>query len=385
MASNLVSYIAQMLTPDMIARIAAALGLDSSKVQGAVAAAVPALLAGLTGVAAQPDGAQKIADTARQQGGSLDNLIGMLSGGDQTSLAQSGSQIISSLFGASNGSALGNAIGGASGIDQRASGSLLATLAPLVMGGLARQSGGDLSANGIAGLLASQKDNIAAALPSGVREMLGGTGLLGSLGSLGASAQSAASSATQAANQAARSATASAAAASAASQRAAAAAAPASSRNWLYWVIAALVLAGLLFYLFGRPGEKVVPQAAAPEQVTPQAATPEPNLTVGGIDVGQQVRDGLASLQTTLAGVTDAASATAALPKLEDVSTGLDKVTGVAGQLSAEQKAALGALVTPMMSTLNALFDKVLAIPGVSDILKPTIDGLKTKLAALSA
>ncbi len=382
MASNLVSYIAQMLTPDMIARIASMLGLDSSKVQGAVAAAVPALLAGLTGVAAQPDGAQKIADTARQQGGSLDNLIGMLSGGDQTSLAQSGSQIISSLFGASNGSALANAVGGASGIDQRASGSLLATLAPLVMGGLARQSGGDLSANGIAGLLASQKDNIAAALPPGVREMLGGTGLLGSLG---ASAQSAANSATQAANQAARSAAASASAASAASQRAAAAAAPSSSRNWLYWVIAALVLAGLLFYLFGRPGEPVTPQAGTPEQVTPQASTPAESLTVGGIDVGQQVRDAMASLQTTLTGVTDAASATAAVPKLEEVSTGLDKVTGVAGQLSAGQKAALAALITPMMSTINGLFDKVLAIPGVSDVLKPTIDGLKAKLAALSA
>lgn len=38
-----------------------------------------------------------------------------------------------------------------------------------------------------------------------------------------------------------------------------------------------------------------------------------------------------------------------------------------------------------MMPTLNGLFDKVLAIPGVSDILKPTIDALKAKLAGLSA
>ncbi|WP_457581601.1 DUF937 domain-containing protein [Ensifer canadensis] len=371
MASNLVSYIAQMLTPDMIARIASALGLDSSKVQSAVAAAVPAVLAGLTGVAAQPGGAQKIADTAKQQSGSLDNLMGMLAGGDQASLAQSGSQIISSLFGAKDGSALATAVGGVSGMDQRASGSLLATLAPLVMGGLAQQSGGDLSANGIAGLLASQKDNIAAALPSGVRDLLGGTGLLGSLG---ASAQTAAASASQAASQAARSAAATASTVGGAGQRAAAAAAPASSRNWLYWVIAALVIAGVLFYLFGRPNE----------QVAPEAGTPEQSLTVGGLDVGQQVKDGMASLQTTLTGVTDAASATAALPKLEDVSSQLDKVSGVAGQLSAGQKAALTALITPMMPTLNGLFDKVLAIPGVSDILKPTIDALKTKLTALS-
>ncbi len=107
-------------------------------------------------------------------------------------------------------------------------------------------------------------------------------------------------------------------------------------------------------------------------------------MTVSGVDVGQQVKDGMASLQTALTGVTDAASATAALPKLEDVSSQLDKVSGVAGQLSAGQKAALTALITPMMPTLNGLFDKVLAIPGVSDILKPTIDALKTKLTALS-
>jgi hypothetical protein len=44
----------QFLTPDMIGRISAALGLDRDKVQSIVSAAVPALLAGLSGVAAQP-------------------------------------------------------------------------------------------------------------------------------------------------------------------------------------------------------------------------------------------------------------------------------------------------------------------------------------------
>jgi hypothetical protein len=37
------------------------------------------------------------------------------------------------------------------------------------------------------------------------------------------------------------------------------------------------------------------------------------------------------------------------------------------------------------MSTLNQLFDRVLAIPGVADIIKPTIDALRVKLAALTA
>jgi hypothetical protein len=37
------------------------------------------------------------------------------------------------------------------------------------------------------------------------------------------------------------------------------------------------------------------------------------------------------------------------------------------------------------MPRLNELFDKVLAIPGVADVLKPTVDTLKGDLATLAA
>ena len=50
-----------------------------------------------------------------------------------------------------------------------------------------------------------------------------------------------------------------------------------------------------------------------------------------------------------------------------------------------EQKKLLAGIVNPLMPTLNQLFDKVLAIPGVSDLLKPTIDLLKAKLAMLTS
>jgi hypothetical protein len=36
------------------------------------------------------------------------------------------------------------------------------------------------------------------------------------------------------------------------------------------------------------------------------------------------------------------------------------------------------------LPTLNQLFDKVLALPGVGDIAKPVIDGVKAKLEAMS-
>src|SRR6516165_1841682 len=56
MATNLVSLIMQFLTPDMIGRIASALGLDRTNTRTAIGAAVPGLLAGLCGVAARRPG-----------------------------------------------------------------------------------------------------------------------------------------------------------------------------------------------------------------------------------------------------------------------------------------------------------------------------------------
>ena len=54
MAANLVSVVMQFLTPDMIAKIASALGLDRSVAQKAIGGAVPALLASLADVAVTP-------------------------------------------------------------------------------------------------------------------------------------------------------------------------------------------------------------------------------------------------------------------------------------------------------------------------------------------
>jgi hypothetical protein len=52
MATNLVSVIMKFLTPDMISRMASALGLDRNDASSAVEAGVPALLAAFAGVAA---------------------------------------------------------------------------------------------------------------------------------------------------------------------------------------------------------------------------------------------------------------------------------------------------------------------------------------------
>ena len=368
MAINLVSLVMQFLTPDMIGRIASALGLDRNNTQTAIGAAVPGLLAALSGVAAQPGGGQKLVEAARKQSSTLGNFASMIGTGGKTSLIEKGSQMLSSLLGGRDQTALAGAVGNYAGLGQGASGSLLGILAPVVMGTIAQQqSTRSLDASGIAGLLASQKDNIAAALPTGFGNLLGGTGLLDSLGGAARTATAAGSDAARAATTAAR-------AVDDAGRRAAGAASS-TSLKWLYWLIPLLAIAALLYYLFARPAEQVVQQGVTPAQ----------GVTVGGVDVAKQVTDGISNLRSALTGVTDVASARAALPKLQEVTAQIDKVGGVVGQLSAEQRRVLAGLVNPSMPALNQLFERVLAIPGVAEILKPVIDALKAKLAVLAA
>jgi len=368
MATNLVSLIMKFLTPDMIGRVASALGIDRNDTSSAIDAGVPALLAALTGVASRSGGPQKLADAAKQEVGTLDKIAGMIGGTGQSSIIDRGSKMLTSLLGDRDQTALANAVGKYSGIGSGASSSLLGALAPVVMGAIAQQQGTrGLDGSSIANLLEGQKDNIADAIPSGFGRLLGGTGMLDSLGDTAKKAIMSGSETTRAA------------AASVArtiddTRRSGVAAAQAST-NWLLWIIPALAIAALLIYLLGRPAEQVVQQGVTTVQ----------SLTVGGVDIGKQITDSIGTLRTTLGGITDAASAQAALPKLQAASTQIDKVSGMVGQLSDAQRKLLSGLVSPVMPALNQLFDRVLAIPGVAEIVKPTIDMLRAKLATMTA
>ena len=89
----------------------------------------------------------------------------------------------------------------------------------------------------------------------------------------------------------------------------------------LYWALPAAAVVALLLYLFNKPAEQVAQQV-------PQTTGAVQNLTADGLDIGKQVNDSLASLRTSLQGVTDAASATAAQAKLQQITAQLDKIVG---------------------------------------------------------
>jgi hypothetical protein len=369
MAANLVSLVMQFLTPDMIGRIATALGFDRSKVQSAIDAAVPGLLAAFNDVSTQPGGAQKLADTAKQQVGSLGNFASVLAAGGQSSLLEKGSQMLSSLVGGQNQNMLTDVISRFTGLGQSRSGSLLGMLAPIVMGTVAHDLGatGGLDANGIANLFASQRSNIAAAMPAGLPSMLGGTDILNSLGDAALMATPAGSDATRAAASTSRT-------IDQTGRRAATTAAQTSS-NWLYWLLPLAAAAVLVIYFAARPNEQTAPQGM--NQTT--------TLAVNGGDIGKQLTNNIANVRTTLNGVTDVASAQAALPKLQEATVQIDKTGNQAAQLSADQRKQIASLVDPMMPAFNQLCERVLAIPGVAQVLKPSVDSLKAKLTAITA
>ena len=139
MAINLVSLVMQFLTPDMIGRIATALGIDRNIAQAAVSAVVPALLAGFSKTATQPGGAQKLVDAARQQTGTLGNFANMLGTRGQSSLIEKGSQMLSTLLGGQDQNSLARAVAKFAGLGQGPTGSLLGMLAPIVMGTIRQQ------------------------------------------------------------------------------------------------------------------------------------------------------------------------------------------------------------------------------------------------------
>ena len=174
MATNLVSLVMDVLTPDIIARIAAALGLDRGAAQKAIGAAVPALLAAFAGSAAKPGGAGRLFDAVNQQGsGVLTNLAKTLDGSGPTALAERGSGLLASLLGGSTQSELANAVGKFAGISEGKGASLLGILGPIAMGALRKQqTASGLDASGLANLLASQGSNISAALPSAFANLL---------------------------------------------------------------------------------------------------------------------------------------------------------------------------------------------------------------------
>ena len=377
MATNLVSSVMQFLTPDMVARIARTLGIDPDVAQKVVSAAVPAILASFAGLAAKPAGAQQLSETVQQQRPDmLSQITSLIGGPDQKAIADTGSGLLSTLLGGSGLNGLVSAMSTFAGIHQNTSKSVLGLIAPMVVGALGQQQrSGGLDANGLANLLSSQKDQITAAMPSGLANMLGASGMLDALdGSLRRGADTASAAAGRMASTMSDT-------ARGAGQVGYRAARRPLTASWPLWILGLVVLAGLGWYFLGEREHQLAEQTRGLiNKATEDVATKTPNPA----DVSADLTSSVDTVRTTLQGITDPASARAALPKLQQATEQMDRINSLAAQLPPSSRKELASLVAASMPALNRLCDRALSNPQIAGLAKPTIDALRTKLKTLA-
>jgi hypothetical protein len=371
MAMNLVTTVMQSLTPDMIAKIASLLCIDRGVAEKAISAGIPAILASFANLASSPDGAQQLSSTLTQQSaGGLDAVRAAIGSG-QRNVADSGASLLSGLIGNSGLTTLAAALGGFAGTGTSTGKSLLGMLGPLVAGALGqRQRADGLDASGLASLLASQKDQIAGAMPPAFAKMLSGSNVLGAFSAAGGRMAGMAGDMATGTGEAAY----------------AAARAGSAPSNWPYWAIAAALIAlvGIGWYfLTEHEGPQVAEQKTAPAtQTSPTVGARTPDATAA--ELASELGSSVNALRTTLQGMTNQETARAALPQLKQAVGRLDRINVLASQLPPTARQSIAASLAPALAPLNQLFDKALASPDVAGIAKPTIDALRARFEALS-
>jgi OmpA-OmpF porin, OOP family len=182
---NLLALLKDNLTPEMISKAANFVGEDHASTATAMSGILPAVLGSVMGKASTADGASNVMSMITgggHDGGMFDNLGSMLSGGSSTdSMLSGGSGILSSLLGDKVG-AIASVIGNFAGIKSGSASSLMSMAAPMVMGLIGKQvSSNGLNASGLMSMLAGQKDHVAAAMPAGLGDKLGGLLGMGSM------------------------------------------------------------------------------------------------------------------------------------------------------------------------------------------------------------
>jgi hypothetical protein len=363
MAFNIIDMIQSSLTSENVGAIAGSLGMGSDTVQKGLGAAIPAVLAGVLGSARHPAGRQTL-DTALESAdtGLLDKLSGMLYGGGGSSLIAAGSTLLASFLGESKLGTLTGALASHFGVSGESGKSLLGLAAPMLMSMLAgKKKSEGLDTGGLLGKLMGQKDLIAKAIPEGISSQLKGSGILDDLmGDTGAGVQSVSTAARSTA------------------QSAVSAPPPAAKKSSLLrWVIGALIVLAILYFLSVMLGKRDSGERTS-------LTAPAQELTVGGVNLADTVQTVFGDLGRTLNSITDAASARAALPQLDGIQENLKKLENAAGGLSPSARSTLAGLINTSLPEVRQTADRLLTDGAIGPIVKPALDSILGRLSSLA-
>ena len=355
---NLVEEIEQQLSSGVIKELSSVLGASETTTASAVKGAVPALLSALSAMASSGSGSQKLLSALNQLGsGAMDNLVHKLSN-QPGAVHEQGTNLLNSLLGGSAISGIVNAVSRFAGIAPGATQKLLSYLTPLILGTIASKfTGKSTNAQGLVSILADQKANIANALPSGFS--------LSDVSGL-AAAGSAAARGVEVAG---------------------------SSLTRYALPLLGLAALGLFLWWFVPSASTRAPDTLAPAVIT-RAQSPETSREVVSEAVkslvpdvtkfNTELTDTFSKLTEALTGVKDAESAEAALPKLQELEGKLDVAKTTMKELGDAGRTTVKTLVKSTQAKLKELVDKVLAIPGVGEKIKPVVDSIMAKVTELA-
>jgi hypothetical protein len=324
---NIVEVIKAQLSGPALATLSSLIGSNENSTRSAIGVAVPSLLSSFSDLASSGGGAENLVDTLQRfDPMSPGSLAGLLNERPDL-VAKKGSGIAESLLGMVGTSKLIHSLSGISGIASEGASKLLGFLTPTALGGIARQfSGKTLDAASLGSFFSDQKRNIAQALPTGPAGM----------GRVKGPAQEPAYYS-----------------------------APSAGRWLLPTVlgIAAIAMAILLM----RPKTTPPPQLESPDAFT---------------RLSRDFQDSIGSLTGTLKGVTDAASAEAALPKVSETRDRLDEIRASAAQLPPEGRAQFDRFVQPQLVALQEQQQRIASIPGGGEKVKPVLDDALSRWSA---
>jgi hypothetical protein len=332
MAVNMIEILKDQVTGPMLTHLSSLIGMSEETTRNCVGAAVPTLMGSFSNLASTGGGAEKLAGALKrfdpQAPGSLSGLL------DERPerMAEKGSGIAESLLGSSAVSGILHPLSRSFGIGSGAAGRLLGFLTPVVLGGIARQfSGRTIDAGSVTFFFSEQKRNIDLALPAEIS------------GAKAVAKEGVSRAATPA--------------------RFAEPVVP--SGRWLLPAVIGLAAVAIAVFLMRS---KPTPTRLE----TPDAAT----------RLDSDLRTTVGSLTNTLSGITDAASAEAAVPRIEEAKGKLDEIRSQAAELPKEGRAAFEQVIRQNLKTLEEQSRRLASIPGAEEKIKPALDEVLSRLSA---
>lgn len=362
MSFNLVDLIKNELGDVILDQVTSLLGESKESTGNALNAAIPGVLENLVASASEANGADNLANTL---GSMDDNLLGsfasMLSGGNHSSLIETGVKLLGSLIGGGGISKIATTIARFSGIKSQSASTLIGLLAPVVLSVIRKKMSSDnLDAKGLLSMLKAQKDNIAQAVPAGMLSL----------------PDSETSKPPRVETS--------------------------RGIRWgkLLW-IPLFLLVGLFAYfylptLLPQDSELDNPNLSENNVSTLEEVTNNIKQSIVNsvsdeapgasdyVNIGSDLGNVINSVSDTFTTVTDADSATAALPQLTEATSKLGAISELFNQLPDSAKSAVSNIAGNKITSLQPIIDRIIEIPGVGPILKPAIDTLMTKLATFS-